>query len=107
MVFDIRTKLNFLYLENLLFLFCFLITFLLFISVFAIIHNTAYWRMPVWSNFHEIKAFFFSQTDRFMKRHDPQLFVCIADNTNLSGPYFFIDTEFLTYSFHPRNEIIK
>lgn len=41
-----------------------------------------------------------------MERHDPQLFVCITDYTDFSSPNLFIDTQFFTYSFHLRKEII-
>lgn len=102
MVFDVWTKFDFLNLEYLLFLLCFLITFLLFISVLAIIHDTAYRWAAVGRHLDEIKSLFFRNADCFMERHDPQLFVCITDYTDFSGPNLFIDTQFFTYSFHLR-----
>ena len=102
MVFYIGAKFDFLKLEYLLFLLRFFISFLLLISVFSVVHDTAYRRFPVRCNFYKIKTFFLRQTDGFMERHNSQLFVCIADYPYLSGTNLLIDTEFLSYSFHLR-----
>ena len=58
MVFYIGSKFNFLKLEYFLFLFRFFISFLLLISVFSVVHDTAYRRFPVRCNFYKIKTFF-------------------------------------------------
>ena len=59
MIFNVRTKLDFLNLENLLFFLGFLFALLLFLSILTIVHDTAYWRLAIRSYFHQVKTAFF------------------------------------------------
>ena len=87
------TKLHFLDRNDLLLLFRFFLPFLLFISIFAEIHDAAHRRFRLRRHLHKIKVLFLRQAQSIPRLHDAELLARRAGHAHFPDVDFLIDSQ--------------
>ena len=93
MLLDIGTKLYFFYSDDLLLFLGFLFPFLLFISIFAEIHDAAHRRFRLRRHLHKIKVLFLRQAQSIPRLHDAELLARRAGHAHFPDVDFLIDSQ--------------
>jgi len=91
-------KLNLLYVNDLLFLFCFLLTLITLITVLTVIHDSAYGRICLCRYKYKVETCIIGHIKRLIERNESELLVVCADDTDCLGAFeidLFVDKKLL------------